>query len=101
MDTNKEMSKTDEIEKRPEFVAYNQAVEDAKEAIRGEHVDDPNAASTFINAIARKCSPHVYVNRLDAGGERCAECGRLRKHVADLEHDLNECVRQCNEVHGS
>src|ERR1051326_7104445 len=46
------------------FTAYNQAIEDAKAAIRGEKVDDPYAAATFINAIARKCSPHVYVNRL-------------------------------------
>jgi hypothetical protein len=57
-------SRIDEIEQRPEFVAYNQAIEDAKAAIRGEKVDDPYAAATFINAIARKCSPHVYVNRL-------------------------------------
>lgn len=48
------------------FTAYNQAIEDAKAAIRGETVDDPWAAAVFINAIARKCSPHVYVNRLSA-----------------------------------
>lgn len=46
------------------FTAYNQAIEDAKAAIRGEKVDDPFAAAVFINAIARKCSPHVYVNSL-------------------------------------
>jgi len=57
-------SRIDEIEKRPEFAAYNQAIEDAKAAIRGEKVDDPYAAATFINVIARKCSPHVYVNRI-------------------------------------
>lgn len=43
------------------FAAYNQGVEDAKAAIRGEKADDPHAAPSFINAIARKCSPHRYV----------------------------------------
>lgn len=46
------------------FTAYNQAIEDAKAAIRGEKVDDPYAAAIFINAIARKCSPHVYATRV-------------------------------------
>jgi hypothetical protein len=57
-------SRIDEIEQRPEFAAYSQAIEDAKAAIWGEKVDDPYAAAIYINAIARKCSPHVYVNRL-------------------------------------
>ena len=71
------------------FTAYNQAIEDAKNAIRGEKVDDPYAA-TFINAIARKCSPNVYVNRLattPTAGESmpdlpfaCADCG-VQQHA--------------------
>lgn len=45
--------------------AYNDAIEDAKTAIREEraHVDDPYAAATFINAIARKCCPRQYAVR--------------------------------------
>ncbi len=66
-------------EKSVAFTAYNQGVEDALAAIRGEKVDDPYAAPTFINAIARKCSPHVYVNRLATQGQRsareCLNCG--------------------------
>ena len=68
-------SRIDGIEKRPEFIAYNQAIEDAKEAIRGENVED-FAAAVCINAIARKCSPYVYVNRLaTAPTETSAQCG--------------------------
>jgi hypothetical protein len=44
--------------------AYSQAIEDVKEVIRRENVDDPYAAATYINAIARRCSPHAYINRL-------------------------------------
>jgi len=29
------------------------------------------------------------------------ESEQLRQHAADLEHDLNESVRQCNEEHGN
>jgi hypothetical protein len=46
------------------FTAYNQAVEDAKSAIRHESQGGGYWAATYINAIARRCSPHVYVNRL-------------------------------------
>lgn len=46
------------------FTAYNQAIEDALAAIREESQGGGCWAATFINAIARKCSPHVYVSSL-------------------------------------
>lgn len=46
------------------FTAYNQAIEDAKAAIRAESQGGGYWAAAYINAIARRCSPHVYVNRL-------------------------------------
>ncbi|HEU4509050.1 MAG TPA: hypothetical protein VFR78_12465 [Pyrinomonadaceae bacterium] len=54
----------DEIEKSVPFVAYNQAIEDALAAIRAESQGGRYWAAAYINAIARRCSPHVYVNRL-------------------------------------
>lgn len=49
-----------------EFTAYNQAVEDAKAAIRAESQGGGYWAAAYINAITRRCSPHVYVNRVAA-----------------------------------
>lgn len=46
--------------------AYSQGVEDAMCAIRAESQGGGYWAATFINAIARKCNPHVYVNRIAA-----------------------------------
>jgi hypothetical protein len=75
------------------FRAYNQAIEDAKAAIRGEKADNPYAAATFINAIARKCSPHRYVT------QAMTEV----KHAADLAYDarantISECVEKLNAL---
>jgi hypothetical protein len=61
---NKHMYSADALEETAVFKAYNQAIDDAKSAIRGERVDDPSAAPTFINAIARKCSPHRYAAQI-------------------------------------
>lgn len=56
------------IEDRAEFKAYNQAIEDAKKAIGNEGAPEWEGSEFkpyFITAIARACSPHVYVNRLN------------------------------------
>lgn len=63
------------------FTAYNQAIEDAKAAIRAETTNADGSeffSATFINVVARKCSPHVYVNRLAAAvtaAPHCLLCG--------------------------
>lgn len=60
--------------------AYNQGVEDAKCAIRAESQGGGYWAATYINAIARRCSPHVYVNRVSASlGRVCITDNRTEE----------------------
>lgn len=59
----KEIIPTTALEATAEFKAYNQAIEDALGAIRESSQGGGHWAATFINAIARKCSPHVYATR--------------------------------------
>lgn len=54
---------TDNTPRAIAFAAYNQAIEDVKAVILDTEVNDLYAAAVFINAIARKCSPYVYVNQ--------------------------------------
>lgn len=65
------------------FAAYNQAVEDAKAAIR-EEARYTDGAASFITAIARKCSPHVYVHRLTR--ETFGDGHYCRHHPDDPAH---------------
>jgi hypothetical protein len=97
------------LENTTAFKAYNQAIEDAKAAIRGEHVDDPYAAATFINAIARKCSPHVYVNRLATIEDDLAYAdgyadgfrqGKQSRQPADPKEPCSRCAGSRFETDG-
>lgn len=90
------------------FIAYNQAIEDALAAIRAESQGGGYWAATYINAIARKCSPHVYVNRVQASvsteGETCPACKhtvaldprrRCTVSLRDAGGGLVHCGRKC------
>lgn len=82
------------------FTAYNKAIEDVMAAIRAESQGGGYWAATFINAIARKCSPHVYVASLpmkprtheapDPYRPVCKHCG-----LADIAGDWNKYP--CND----
>lgn len=68
------------------FIAYNQAVEDAQAAIRAATTNADGSeffSATFINAIARRCSPHVYVNRLAAAATSSDTWGRWFERLGD------------------
>lgn len=82
------------------FASYNKAIEDAMAAIRAESQGGGYWAATFINAIARRCSPHVYVASLsteprtheapDPYRPVCKYCG-----LADIAGDWNKYP--CND----
>lgn len=82
------------------FTAYNKAIEDVMAAIRAESQGGGYWAATFINAIARRCSPHVYVASLsteprtheapDPYRPVCKYCG-----LADIAGDWNKYP--CND----
>jgi hypothetical protein len=88
------------------FMAYNQAVNDAKAAIRGEKVDDPYTAATFISAIARKCSPHRYVAQVsDAPADEIIAAiadmqGGRDSHQQWLDHLSNSEREDCKGCDG-
>lgn len=86
---------TDALESTAVFKAYNQAIEDAKAAIRGERVDDPHAAPTFINAIARKCSPHRYAMEVNSTADLAYADGyaNVFRHGRQSRHLKETCPR--------
>lgn len=90
------------------FTAYNQAVEDAKDAILAEaNGNSLMLPGTFINAIARKCTPHVYVSRLAAAATAapqqlddkqpcCWHCGVVLAYTPKLR--CEDCPDECDIV---
>ena len=80
--------------------AYNQGVEDAKCAIRAESQGGGYWAATYINAIARRCSPFRYTglptDANDGDRERMINETGL---VDEVQHRMDQVVEAAVEWH--
>lgn len=80
--------------------AYNQGIEDAKCAIRAESQGGGYWAATYINAIARRCSPFRYTGLpADANDDDRERMINEAGLVDEVQHRMDQVVEAAVEWH--